>query len=268
VLGDLAGNRARAAKAIERAAAAGADLIVLPELAISGYAFADRDEARRLAEPIDGPTVTGWCELSARLGVVIVGGLCELDGTLHNAAVVIDGGELACTYRKTHRWDREQLIFEPGERPPPVVETSAGRLGVAVCYDAFFPEVMRDLALRGAELIAVPMNSPVIGEPLRPLAAEAVLAIAAAHVNRVFVVQCDRAGVERGIAWAQASVIVDPAGSLLAGPQAGEQVLSAACELTLARDKSLGDRNDVFADRRPDLYGAGAALIPTTKEHL
>jgi predicted amidohydrolase len=266
-LGDAQGNRDRAVAAIERAARAGAQLVVLPELSVSGYVFADQDEAARLAEPLDGPAVTGWLELSARHGLVIVAGLCELGPPLSNTAVVIDDGRLLAAYRKTHLWDREQEIFERGSAPPPVLDTSAGRLGVAVCYDAFFPEVMRDLALRGADVIAVPMNSPVIGEPLRPLAAELVLAIAAAHTNRVFVAQCDRTGTERGVEWAQASVIVDPDGSLLAGPMAGEQVLTASCDLTRARDKSLGERNDVLADRRPELYDTAPVPTPTSKEN-
>jgi 5-aminopentanamidase len=270
VLGDLEGNRVRAAAAIEQAAGRGACLVVLPELCSSGYAFIDGTEARHCAEPIDGPTVTQWSELAARHGIVIVGGICELgdDGTLHNSAVVIDRHGLRECYRKTHLWDREQLIFEAGELGPPVLDTDAGRIGVAICYDAFFPEVTRGLALAGAEVIAVPMNSPVLGAALRPLAAELVLAIAAAHVNRVFVAQADRAGEERGIQWAHASVIVAPDGSLLAGPVARTGLLMADCELSLARDKSISERNDVLVDRRPELYAETVTVTHLNKESV
>jgi predicted amidohydrolase len=196
VIGDVAGNRTRAARAIERAARTGANMVVLPELCNSGYVFADTAEARSLAEPLDGPTVTAWRELSARYGIVAVGGICELgeDADLSNTAVTIDNGVVVSVYRKAHLWDREQLVFSPGSTPAPVVRTTLGPIGVAICYDAFFPEVTRALALDGALLIAVPMNTPVVEPVLAPLAAEIVLAIAAATCNRVFVAQCDRTG--------------------------------------------------------------------------
>ena len=185
---------------------------------------------------------------------------------MHNSAAIVDERGVLVVYRKTHLWDREQLIFAAGTEPPPVVETAAGAIGVAICYDAFFPEVMRSLALGGAELIAVPMNSPLSGRRLEPLAIEIVLASAAAHVNRVFVAQADRAGRERGIDWAQASVIADPDGALLTDPRSGADLLLAGCELAAARDKSLGERNDVLADRRPELYAGLVNPNPKTKE--
>jgi predicted amidohydrolase len=256
VFGDLDANRALVAEAIQTAALAGADVVVLPELCTTGYAFADESQACELGEGADGLTLSQWHGLAEQHHVVIVGGFCELDrdGRPRNSAAVVDARGVRCVYRKTHLWDREQLIFVAGSDPPPVIDTAAGRLGLAVCYDAFFPEVMRALALAGADVIAVPMNSPVIDPPTEPLALEIVLALAAAHVNSVFVVQADRAGRERGIEWAQASVICDPGGRLLAGPVRGPALLQADCDLRAARDKSLGPRNDVLADRRPELY--------------
>jgi predicted amidohydrolase len=264
VFGDLEGNRALTAEAIKTASLAGADLVVLPELCTTGYAFADESEAREFGEPADGPTVSQWRELAAEHRVVVIGGFCELDRQRRprNSAVVVDPHGVRCVYRKTHLWDREQLIFLAGSTPPPVVQTTAGRLGVAICYDSFFPEVMRALALGGAELIAVPMNSPVLDPSTGPLAIEVVLALAAAHVNHVFVAQADRAGRERGIEWAEASVICDPGGHMLAGPLPGPGVLHAACDLSAARDKSLGARNDALADRRPELYATHRQSIP------
>lgn len=256
VFGDVDGNRARASEAVENAARAGADLVVLPELCTTGYAFADESEACELGESADGPTLEQWRALAADNRVVIVGGFCELDadGAPRNSALLVDQDGSSRVYRKTHLWDREQLIFVAGTEPPPVIHTSAGRVGIAICYDTFFPEVMRALALAGADVIAVPMNSPVTGAPTEPLTAEVVLALAAAQVNRVYVAQADRAGPERGIRWANASVICDPDGRLLAGPVEGPALLSAGCDLERARDKALGARNDVLADRRPHLY--------------
>jgi predicted amidohydrolase len=266
--GDLAGNRRRAATAIRDAAAAGADLIVLPELCTTGYAFTGRDEALEYSEPADGPSIREWRALARELPITIVAGFCERDddGEPRNSAAVIDPDGVCAIYRKTHLWDREQTTFIAGHEPPPVLDTAAGRIGIAVCYDAFFPEVMRGLALAGADVIAVPMNSPVATPPPPPNAAptsEIVLALAAATVNRVYVVQADRSGPERGITWSQASAICDPDGALIAGPISGVGLLRATCDLRRARDKTLGAANHVLADRRTELYDPAAACART-----
>jgi predicted amidohydrolase len=255
-IGQVAANRERAAEAIDDAAASGARLVVLPELCITGYCFADADEARGCAEPLDGPTVRGWCEQAAHHDLVVVGGICELDpdGALRNSAVIVDASGVRAAYRKSHLWDREPAIFRRGDEPAPVVDTAAGRIGVAVCYDAVFPEHLRRLGLAGAEIVAVPMASPAPAQPTEPIAIEIALAMAAANSNRVYVAQADRTRDERGTRWAQASVIVDPDGSVVAGPADGEALLLADADLARARDKSWGERNDVLGDRRPELY--------------
>lgn len=262
-IGDLEGNRQRAAAAITAAAEAGASLVVLPELCSSGYVFADAQEARSLAEPIDGPSVEQWRVLSREHDLAVVAGLCELDdgGAVRNSAVVIEAGELRAVYRKSHLWDREKLCFEPGSSPPLVVETRVGFVGVAVCYDAFFPEVMRILSLAGADVIAVPMNAPVLAAPLEPLIADLITACASAQANRVYVAQADRTGTERGVDWVGASVIVDPDGRMLTAKAEGEALLIATVDLARARDKAFGEHNDVIADRRPELYDRPAQVI-------
>lgn len=264
-IGELESNRRRAASAVSAAAADGAVLIVLPELCVSGYVFRDAAEARELAEPIDGPTVEGWREQSVREEIAIVGGVCELDddGLLRNSAVLIEAGELLAVYRKIHLWDREKLVFTPGDDPPPVVETSLARVGVGICYDSQFPEAMRMLALAGAEVIAVPTNNPVVGPELEPLPGELLLASTTAMVNRVYVAQADRTGLERGVEWVGATAIAAPTGRLLTQRLGGEGQVSADIDPALARDKQLGERNDALSDRRPELYGALAGPIPT-----
>lgn len=263
IFGEVAVNRENAACAIEEAASLGAELVVLPELCISGYVFVDGKEARALSESLTGETVEGWVSLAAKHGLTIVGGICERDdgGDLHNTAVVVEKTGLTAAYRKTHLWDREQLVFTPGARRPPVVDTACGRVGVAICYDSFFPEVMRGLAVAGADVIAVPMNSPATEPPFEPLPIEVSLVIAAAAVNRVFVVQADRSGRERDVDWAEASVIVDPEGRLLSGPTHGRAVLVADLDLDCAHDKAYGERNDVLADRRLDLYDTSVTSV-------
>jgi predicted amidohydrolase len=264
ILGDTDANRARATAAIDEAAAQGAQIIVAPELCTTGYAFADAAEARAVAEPIDGPSVAGWRDQAAAHGIVIVAGLCELDGAgdVRNSAVVVDAGGLRALYRKTHLWNREPVVFTRGDDPAPVVDTAFGRVGVAICFDAAFPEHIRRLALLGADIVAVPMNSPLEGAPTQPVAIEIAVAMAAANANRVYVVQADRTGDERGIRWAQASVIVDPEGSVAAGPVTGHGVLVADGDLARARDKTWGERNDALDDRRPELYETTAIAPP------
>lgn len=259
-VGEPDANRARGGRAIRDAARAGAHVIVLPELASSGYVFRDREEAARLAEPLDGPTVGEWGGLAARLGVVVVAGLCErgADGALFNSAVVLDDSGLRAAYRKAHLWDAEKLVFAAGDAPPPVVTAAGARLGVLICYDLEFPEWVRVPALAGAQLLCVPANWPRFPRPGGQRPMEVVRTQAAASVNRMFVAVCDRVGAERGVDWVGGSVIVDADGWPLAGPTPGdaESLLRADCRLAEAEDKAVSDRNDVFADRRTDLYAA------------
>jgi len=269
LIGEAEGNRARAEAAIEGAARDGARIVVLPELCNSGYVFADADEARRLAEPADGPTVSGWTRLARSHHLVVVGGICELDGdgAVRNSAVLIDGDGLRAVYRKAHLWDREELVFAAGSDPPPVVDTAVGRIGVMVCYDLEFPEWVRLAALDGAELLCAPVNWPAVPRPPGERPGEVVRVQAAAATNRILIAACDRIGPERGVDWIGGSVIVDPDGFPLAGPaRSGETVtLIARCRLENARDKRLNERNDVLADRRPELYGRVSASPPAPR---
>ena len=261
VVGDAEGNRRLARAAIGEAVDAGARLVVLPELATSGYVFESSDEARACAEPADGPSLSGWSEEAARGDAVVVGGLCELgeDGRLYNSAAVVDGGGVLGVYRKIHLWDRERLFFEPGRECAPVLETPVGRVGVGVCYDLNFPEVARGLALAGADIVVLPSNLPRSPRPAGERPIEVTLAMATAHLNHVFVALCDRCGPERGVEWVGGSVVCDEWGWLLAGPPPdfGRGLVLADCDFARARDKAWNERNDVFGDRRPDLYRLG-----------
>jgi predicted amidohydrolase len=257
-LGRTSANRAAALAAIRAAAGAGAQIVVLPELATSGYVFADRAEAWELSETCAGPTVGEWAALAAELDLVIVGGLCERDGDrLFNTAVVIDTEGLRGVYRKAHLWDGEGLIFAMGAEPPLVLDTVYGRLGVMVCYDVEFPEWVRLAALDGAELLCLPTNWPRESRPASERPAEVVRIQAAASSNRMFIAACDRAGRERGVDWVNGTAIVGPDGYPLAGPEGREEphTLIAHCDLARARDKRVSAHNDVLGDRRPELYG-------------
>jgi predicted amidohydrolase len=272
-VGDTDGNRGRVRRAVEAAAAAGARIIVVPELANSGYVFTDAAEARSAAEPVDGPTVTGWTQLARRLDAVVIGGFCELDpdGQLRNSAVVVDAGGVRALYRKAHLWDREKLVFTPGDAAPPVIDTVHGRIGVMICYDLEFPEWTRLAALGGTQLLCAPVNWPWSPRPDGERPSEIVRVQAAAATNRMFIAVADRAGGERGVGWVGGTVIVDPDGwpvrELVIGRTA---TVAADLELDTARDKRISEHNDVHADRRPQLY-APVASAPAhealTRDH-
>ena len=259
-VGDLEGNRRLAREAVREAVAAGARIVVLPELVKSGYVFESEAEARSCAEPADGPSLRGWSEEATAGEAVVIGGFCERGaaGHLYNSAVV-DGSGVLAVYRKIHLWDEEKHFFEPGTEPAPVVETPVGRIGVGVCYDLNFPELARSLALAGADLLALPANFPLHPRPEGERPIEVTNAMATAHLNHMFVAVCDRTGPERGVEWVGGSVVCDEYGWLLAGPvpDFGPGLVVADCDLSRAREKAWNERNDVFADRRPELYRLG-----------
>jgi 5-aminopentanamidase len=257
-VGQVERNRTLTREAVREAVSADARLVVLPELSNSGYVFESAEEARACAEPADGATLRAWSEEAERGDAVVVGGFCELgeDGLLYNSAAVVDGGGVLAVYRKLHLWDREQLVFEPGRDCAPVLETRVGRVGVAVCYDFNFPEVARGLALAGADIVVLPANFPGHPRPEGERPIEVTLAMATAHLNHVFVAVCDRCGDERGVEWVGGSVVCDEWGWILARPpeDAEPAMIVADCDFALARNKAWNERNDVFGDRRPELY--------------
>lgn len=262
---DPAANLDTSADALATAVRAGADVVVLPELAVSGYWLDGAQEALARAEPaIGGTTTEAWSAALRGSAAVAVGGLCELgdDERAYNSAVVVDADGVLAVYRKTHLWDRESERFAPGDGRPPIVDTPHGRLGVCVCYDLEFPELTRELALAGADVLVVPANWPRTTPPEGERPMLATLAMATARLNRVFVAVCDRTGSERGVDYEGGSAIAGPDGWLLAVPPAGRVVetLTASCDVAEARDKRQGERNDVFGDRRPELYGPAATL--------
>ena len=243
--------------ALRAAVEAGAAIVVLPELSNSGYVFESAEEVRAAAVPAEGALLDGWAQEAARGDAVVVGGFCELgdDGRIFNSAAVVDAGGVIAVYRKLHLWHDEASWFTPGDEPAPVVPTRHGHIGVGVCYDIEFPELTRGLALAGADLIALPTNWPRADAPPAGEPAPHLLARATAYLNRVFVAVSDRGGDERGLGFQGASVIAAPDGSALAAATgATRQTLLVECDLSAARDKRTGPRNDAFADRRPEHY--------------
>jgi len=244
-------------RASEMIQGAGANLVVLPELVTTGYQFANREEAYGLAESVpDGPSTRAFSELARRDGTLICFGLPELaGGKLFNTAVLVGPSGLLLTYRKTHLFWDEWDIFTPGNLGFPVADLKAhgARVGIMICFDWVFPEATRLLALAGAEIVLHPSNLVL------PYCQRAM--VARSLENGVFTVTTNRTGTEKRagkdeIRFTGGSQILDPKGETLASFGAEEEGLALAeVDPLKARDKKLTPRNDLFGDRRPELYG-------------
>jgi predicted amidohydrolase len=251
VIGDLAGNLDAVEAAVADAMAADRQLLVLPELATSGYHLTP-DEARAAALPADADVFARWARL-LRPDAVLVVGFAEAagDDVCNSAAVVTADGVLA-VYRKTHLWDTELAVFTPGDVAGGVLDTPVGPLGTLICYDLEFPEVPRRLALAGAEVLAVPTNWPLGPTPPGERPFEVVQAMAAARASQVAIACCDRRGEERGERWTRGTTVVGTDG-WPRGDKDADGRLDATVELRADR-WAISPRNDVRGDRRPDLY--------------
>jgi len=261
IIGDKRGNVAKSLERIDEAASKGARLVVLPELANSGYMLGNRDEAFSLAEEVPGgDTTSAWCQAARRHDLYIVAGIAERAGNaLYNSAVVIGPAGYIGTFRKMHLWNAENLFFEPGDLGFPVFKTPIGRIGVAICYDGWFPETFRLQALQGADIVCVPTNwVPIPGQEEGRQAMANILHQAAAHSNSIFIACADRVGTERGQPFEGQSIIVNCTGWLVAGPASRdrEEIVTGRVNLADARRKrNWNEFNQVLRDRRIDIYG-------------
>ena len=272
---DAADNLRRCTQAIAEAAARGARLVVLPELHTGPYFCQHLDPAwMDRAEPVPGPTTQALGEAARRAGAVVVGSVFEkrAPGVYHNTAVVLDAdGTLAGTYRKTHIPDdpgfQEKFYFTPGDGPLRPVDTAVGRLGVLVCWDQWYPEAARAMALAGAQLLIYP--TAIAWDPREDAdegarQAEAWLTVQRGHAvaNHLPVLAANRVGTEvlpggvpDGLRFWGQSFIAGPQGELLARAAADEaQIITAT--LDLGRTEGLRRMWPFFRDRRVDLYGA------------
>jgi predicted amidohydrolase len=259
VFGDVLGN-ARRALALADTVLPRAALYVFPELALSGYTFVSRTEARALAEAPDASkrspglaAVAAWAK-ARRAHVAIGFPERAAGGRLYNSAALIGpDGRVRDVYRKIHLFDAEKLWFAPGDRAPRVSRVGPARVGMLVCYDWRFPEIARVLALAGADVIAHPSNLVV------PALAQQSMRVRALE-NRVFAVTANRVGEDARpggvtLGFTGRSQIIDPNGRALATAGAkATKALVAVLDLAKARDKTFTPRNDLFGDRRPAFY--------------
>ena len=260
-IGEVDKNVQHSVEMARRAAASGAQLVVLPELCSSGYVFSSRQEVWDAAEEVPGGrAVTAWSELCRELGIHLVAGLPERSGAkLYNSSVVVGPDGHLGTFRKVHLWNRENLYFEPGDLGFPVFHTPIGRIATLICYDCWFPEAYRACALQGADIICIPTNwVPIPGQAQGSPAMATVLCQANAHSNSVCIVAADRVGTERGQLFNGQSVIVSHTGWPVAGPASpvDEEVLIGQVDLEAARSsRTWNEFNHPLRDRREETYG-------------
>jgi N-carbamoylputrescine amidase len=259
---------------IRTAVSRGADLVCLPELH-GGLYFCQTEDpgAFDLAEPIPGPTTAQIAAVAAELGVVVVASIFErrAAGLYHNTAVVLDAdGAIAGRYRKMHIPDDpgyyEKFYFTPGDLGFQPIDTAVGRLGVLVCWDQWYPEAARLMALAGAEVLLYPTAigwSDVDDEPEQARQREAWLTIQRAHAvaNGVPVVVCNRTGHEAdpsgatgGVRFWGSSFIAGAQGEVLdqAGADAAQVLV---VEVERRRSEEVRRLWPFLRDRRIDAYG-------------
>lgn len=245
-LGDKEGNVTRLLELTAEAAHRGASLIVMPEMATTGYCWSSREEIAPVVEPIPGPTVDRFAHAAASSGTWIVVALPELEvstGAYYNSAVLIGPEGIAGRYRKTHPYITEVRWARDGDLGLPVFETPIGRLGILICMDAEYPEPARVLGARGCDVVCFPTNWLSEHSP-------SAYWIQRAWENGAYWIASNRFGLERGVQFSGGSTIIGPDGQLLDEVDDGEGIAIAEIDLETARR----DRTARFQGRRPSQY--------------
>ena len=248
VLGDESSNFMKARKAVERARAQGAQLVVFPEMYLTGYAL--KEEMRKHAHAHESPLLAQIGKLATENSVAIAMGFPELDRTstkIYNSVYFVDRNGESKVQRKMHLVRGEANYFEAGEVLE-VFETSLLRVGMMICYDLYFPEVARILALNDADIILVlsadwyPYDKVV-----------AKLIPARAVENSVYLAYCNRVGVENGFHFFGRSCIIDPRGDVICESADQTDLLVGEVDSTLP--KRVRQEMGFIRDRRPEVYG-------------
>jgi predicted amidohydrolase len=256
-LGEVDRNVEAIERAVEEAARSGVQIVVLPEAAVTGYAFDSLDEAMPVARRAKAVAEDRLVELAARHDMAIICGSLEPEhDEIYNLAHIITADGRRFRYRKTHLpFLGVDRFATPGPDAPRVYELAGLRVGVLVCYDLRFPEASRVLGLDGADLIALPTNWPV-GVEFHP----ELFAPARAAENHCYLLACDRVGTERGTTFLGRSILVDYDGKRLATASDVDPALlvgevdAAAARATHVRLRPGEHEWDTIADRRPGLY--------------
>lgn len=248
--GAVEANLAALAGLVASASAAGARLVVLPEMCTTGYVFGSREEIAPWVQPVPGPVTSFLGRLAARAKTYLVAGLAEVDprtGFFYNTAVLLGSdGALLGKYRKLHSFVNETRWAKDGDLGMPVFSTELGCLAMMICMDAEYFEAARLAALQGAEVLAFPTNwlGPAPSRSWRARALE----------NQMYVVAADHWGEERGTRFSGGSAIIDPGGRVLDSRERGDGVVTARICPDLARARRLPGFGHVLSRRQPREY--------------
>lgn len=251
-------NVSRGVKALEKAASQDAQLVAYSELAFDLFLpqYPSSPEVLACAEPIPGPTTDIFCQKAKELEVVVVLNLFEREGerTFDSSPVINADGEIVGRTRMIHIIEapcfHEKGYYSPGNLGAGVFGTAFGRIGIAICYDRHFPEYMRALALKGAELVIVPQAGAIDEWP--PGIFEAELQIAAFQ-NGYFTALVNRVGKEDLLMFAGESFVTDPEGRVIARAPRGKDFILYA-DLDFGQLKDCPAKKHFLLDRVPDIY--------------
>ncbi len=249
---DVNGTLSRLSRTAEQAALWDVQILALPEMSVTGYNITAKEIAH-VAEASDGPIFQSIAKLCQTHKLAILYGYAETDGNgnyFNSAQLIDEHGNSLLNYHKTHLWGAlDRSLFQPGASLSPVIQVCGWNLGVAICYDAEFPETLRHLVVHGAELAIVPTG---LMSPWTEVA-EQVIPVRA-YENRMFVAYANYCGDERDLSYVGHSCIADPNGQVLASGKSEPVLLTA----TLERNVLANARTSLpyLTERRPELYDA------------
>jgi predicted amidohydrolase len=262
-VGDKENNLKTIEKTINQAKAKGANLIIFPELALTGYVC--KDLVYELAEPVpNGPSIRRITKTAKRQNVHVIFGMIESSakaaGILHNTAVLVGPKGFIGKYQKmhlpTHSVFEEKRYFRPGYQTP-VLETDIGRIGLIICYDIFFPEITRVMRLKGAQLIACISASPSVRRGFFE-----ILTTARAMENTVFVTYTNLVGIEDGLQFWGGSRIIAPNGNIMAQAKYDEEDMITA-KINYSDMKQVEAFVPTLRDLRPELFSTLKEQVET-----
>ncbi|MDX9806368.1 MAG: nitrilase-related carbon-nitrogen hydrolase [bacterium] len=230
-----------------------ADIYILPEMAYTGYQITSKEEIENLADTIDSENISRFAKFSKEQDCAVIVGFPEkaADGHFYNSSVMITPEGDKHIYRKTHLFYKEKLFFAPGNTGFNVHEWRGVKIGLAICFDWYFSESFRTLALIGADIIAHCSNL------VMPYCQ--TVDYARAIENRVYIATANRIGSESRdgemLTFTGQSVLVSPKGEyLIKAPAEETGCFTAQIDTNLSRNKKLNEFNDVLADRRELFY--------------
>lgn len=241
-LGDKKTNLENIERLIQKAKA---DILVFPELALTGYSFQDQDEIVPLAEEIPhGESIQAFIRIARKNDCLMIAGLIE--SKFYDTTIAVGPKGYLGKAQKMHLFLRERELFLPGGTKPLLVSWKGIRIGIGVCYDYMFPEYWRNLALRGADLFCNTANF-VYDYGFKIMQVRAI-------ENGVYSICTNRVGTERITSFRGGSEIIDNRGSIIAKGVSEEDVIVVDVDLKKSRDKKWNPYNDLLKDRRPEMY--------------